>query len=128
MTYEVRSNPTREQCPLVRLRQSLEQSIQPDLINQSLRDRSTHHAPLTRDIIEQIRILQLLLERIQRRLQLIRDRRASLGTLETGVFLPETVELGRSILGDLLLDVLDVTLVEGRGFAVFEDHVVGVFV
>lgn len=44
------------------------------------------------------------------------------------MLLPKTVELCRSVLGDLLLDVFDVGLVEGGGFAVFEDHVFGVFI
>lgn len=35
---------------------------------------------------------------------------------------PDALEFGGSVLGDLLLHVLDVGLVEGGGLAVLEDH------
>lgn len=40
---------------------------------------------------------------------------------------PDTGELRRSILSDLVLDVLDVTLIEIARLAVFEYHEVDVF-
>lgn len=38
------------------------------------------------------------------------------------MFFPDAVEFGSGVFGDFLLDVFHVGLVEGRGFAVFEDH------
>ena len=43
------------------------------------------------------------------------------------MLLPDAVEFGSSILGDLGLDVFDVVLVKLRGLSVFEDHQVDVF-
>ena len=35
---------------------------------------------------------------------------------------PDTLELGRSVFSDLGLDVFDVTLIEGGGLAILENH------
>jgi hypothetical protein len=43
------------------------------------------------------------------------------------MFTPNALEFGRRILGYFILNVTHVALVELRGFSVFEDHKVNVF-
>ena len=52
-THKVRSDPTREQCTLVRFRQALQKRLQPNLIYKGLRNRSAHDAFLARKVIKQ---------------------------------------------------------------------------
>ena len=71
MTYKVRSNPAREQSPLIRLRQPLHQRLQPNLVHQRPRNRPPQHAFPAPDILEQIRRLKFRLEIIQFTRQLV---------------------------------------------------------
>ena len=112
---EPRRHKAREQRPLIRVGQSLHQRIQPDLVHQRLRDRAAEHAPPTRNVVEQVRALELGLEVIERGGKLVGDRRTRLRPTKPRVLAEDTVELGCSILGDLGLDVLDVALVKLRG-------------
>lgn len=127
-THKMRSHPTRKQRPLIRLRQPLQQLLQSDLLDQRPWNRAAHHAPPARPILIQIRPLELCLQVVQRAGQLVRDERARLGPVAPLVLAPYARELGRGVLRDLLLNVLDVGGVEGRGgLAVLEGHEADVF-
>lgn len=124
----MRSNPAREQRPLVRFGQPFEESIEPDLVDERLRDRAAHDTALARLVVEQVRRLELRLEVVQPARELVRDDRARLRALQPRVLLPDARELRRGVLDDLRLDVLHVALVELGRRAVLEDHQVDVFV
>ncbi len=122
----MRRDPAREQRALVRLGQALQQRLEPDLVDKRLRDRTTHNAVAARDVVVQVRALELRLQVVQRLREVVRDRRARLRALQPCVLLPDAVELGRRVLRDLRLDVFHVALVEWAGLAVLEDHQVRV--
>jgi hypothetical protein len=126
-THEMRSNITREQRPLIRLGQTLQQCLQPNLIHKRLGNGTAHDALLAAWVIEQIRVFELGLELIQLHRELVGNGRARFGALQALVLAPDALELGRSVFGDLGLDVFDVALIELRRFTVLEDHEVGVF-
>ena len=122
----MRSNPAREQRTLVGLGKPLKECVEPDLVDERLGDRAAHDAALARLVVEQVRRLKLGLEVVELARELVRDDSAGFRALQPRVLLPDARELRCRILGDLLLDVLDVALVELGGLAVLEDHEVDV--
>ena len=112
MTYEVRRDPTREQRALVRHRQALQQRVQADLIDERLGDRALHDAPPARLVVEQVRLLELLLQFVEFARELVRDDRARLRALQARVLAPDAAELVRCVLGDDPLDVAHIALIE----------------
>ena len=125
-THKVRRDPAGEQRPLIRLWQPLHQHIQSNLIHQCLRDRPLEYALPAWHVVEQVRVFELSLEVVERRRELVGDGSTRLRSSETGMLLRDALELRRSVLRDLLLDVLDVALVELAGLAILEDHKVDV--
>lgn len=123
----MRGDPTREQRPLIRLRESLLQRLQPHLVHKRLRHRPPQHALSARRILKQITRLQLRLQPIQRRAQRVaRLRPARKGTPRMRA--PDARELVPGVFGDFGLDIFDVGGVEGCGGAgVFADHECEVF-
>lgn len=107
------SDPSREQRALVRLRQALQQLLQPDLLHKRLGDRPPHNSGFTRLVLKQIAPRELVLQRIELGAQLVADRRAALRAAETDTLTPDAGELGCGVRGDGCLDVLHVRLVEG---------------
>ena len=124
----MRRDPAREQRALVRHRQALEERVQPDLVHERLGDRALHDTAPARLVVEQIRVLELLLELVELARELVRDDRARLRALQARVLAPDAPKLVRRVLGDDPLDVPHVALVERRGLAVLEDHVLLVLV
>ena len=115
-------DPAREERTLVRDRQTLEQNIEPDLVDERLGDCPAHDAALARGVVKEVRGLELGLQVVELARELVRDDRPWLRAADARVLLPDTRELRRGVLGDLLLDVLHVVLVELGGLAVLEDH------
>ena len=122
-TYKVRRDPAREQRALVRDGQPLEERVEPDRVDERLGDRATHDAALARLVVEEVRVLELLLELVELARELVRDDRARLRALQARVLAPDAPELVRRVLGADPLDVAHVALVERGGLAVLEDHV-----
>ena len=123
----MRGDPAREQRPLVGLRNPLEERLQPDLVDERLRNRTLHDRLARRRVVKQVRPLELRLEVVQRARQLVRDERARFRAAVLGVLRPDARKLHGRVFFDDLLDLPDVRLVERRGLAVFEDHEVDVF-
>ena len=127
MTHKVRSDPTREQCTLVRLRQALQKRVQPNFIYKCSWNCSADDAFPGRKVIKQSRAFQFGLQVIERQRELVRDKSARLCALQTRVLAPNAMELVSSVLGNLGLDVLHVVLIKLGRLAVFEDHKIEVF-
>ena len=119
----MRRDPAREQRALVRDGQPLQERVEPDRVDERLGDRAPHDAALARLVVEEVRVLELLLELIELARELVRDDRARLRALQARVLAPDAAELVRRVLGDDPLDVAHVALVERGGLAVLEDHV-----
>jgi hypothetical protein len=111
---------------LVLFRETLQQSIQANFLDQSLGDRPAQDATTTRRIVEQIRGFKVSLKIVEGARKLVGDQGAGFGTVQTLEFAPDTDRFWLSVLRDLLLDVLDVGLVELWRAPVFEYHEVEV--
>jgi len=73
LVNEAGSNPAGEHSPLVGFGESLQQLIQPNLLDEGLGDRLPHDTLPAGDIIEKIRVFQLRLKIVQSARQFIRD-------------------------------------------------------
>lgn len=123
---KVRCDPAREQGALVRLGQTLEKRVNSNLLDERLGNGTTEDTTAAWNIIKQIRRLELCLEVIELARELVRNKRAWLGTVETLEFALDTAGLKGSIIRNDGLDVANVALVKGRGLVVFEDHEINV--
>ena len=124
----MRRDIAREQRALVRHGQALQERVEPDLVHERLGDRALHDAAPARLVVEQVRVLELLLELVELARELVRDDRARLRALQPRVLAPDAPELVRRVLGDDPLDVAHVALVELGRPPVLEDHVLRVLV
>ena len=64
-------DPAGEQRPLVGLRNPLEQRLQPNLVDERLRNRTLHDRLARSRVVKQVRPLELRLEVVQRARQLV---------------------------------------------------------
>lgn len=93
------------------LGQPLHQSLQTDLVDQSLGERLVQHILPAANVLIQIRLLKLGLELVKSGRKLVRNGSSGLGTLVTEPFLGDTSVLLGGVLANLLLNVLDIALV-----------------
>lgn len=122
----VGGDPRRPSGTEVVFRQTLEEGVEADLVDQRLGEGAGKHIPPALDIVVQVRVFQLVLQLVEGSGELVRDLGAHLGALVERPVLGNAVVFCCCVLADLLLDVLGVRLVEGGGLAVCEDHVVDV--
>jgi hypothetical protein len=107
----VRADPGGPHGSLVLLGQSLHERVETNLVLERLGDRSRQDVLSGLHIVVQVRNLELVLQVVERGRELVRDGRSGLGALVSKPLLGDAGVLGRGVLADLLLDVLDVGLV-----------------
>jgi len=107
----VRADPSRPDGALVLFRQSGHERVETDFVDERLGNGSGKNMLPGRNVVVEIRDLELVLQVVERRREQVRDGSSGLGALLSVPLFGDTRVLVSGVLADLLLDVLDVGLV-----------------
>lgn len=107
----VTTDPSAPDRPLVLLRQTLHELVQAEFVDEGFGDGVRKYVLTGLEVIVQIRHLKFVLEIVEGGGKLVGDSSSGHGSLLSLPLFGHTRVLGRSVLADLLLDILDVALV-----------------